>query len=126
MKLTYSKLLNSVGTIQKLGGIQLPIKISYKISKNIKAINSEIDIYNMERQKLIDRYAEKDAEGKPLVDEHNMLKITDMKSWNDDNLELSKIEVDVDIIPISIEDLINCNCSLSPMELMTLDFMIKE
>ncbi len=64
MKLSNEKLVNSIGVLSKLTNMELPIKLSYAISKNITKIDRELVVYNKERQKLIEKYGEKDEESK--------------------------------------------------------------
>lgn len=50
------KLVNSVGVLSKLNNMDLNIKVSYAIAKNITKIEKELEIYNKEKAKLIDKY----------------------------------------------------------------------
>ena len=77
MNLTIRKILNDTNVLVAISQKQLPIKVSYAISKNIKKLEKELKIYNDERQKLIDRYCIKDEEGNNVIDENNNLKIAD-------------------------------------------------
>ena len=70
MKLTNRKIVNDANLLGNLTHKQLPIKVSYAIAKNISKIEKELEIYNKERQKLIDKYCLKDEEGN-LIDENN-------------------------------------------------------
>ena len=98
MKLTNRKIVNDANLLGNLTHKQLPIKVSYAIAKNISKIEKELEIYNKERQKLIDKYCLKDEEGN-LIDENNQFKIADgnLESWNKDMNELLDIEIDINI-----------------------------
>ena len=128
MKITNRKIVNDANflgaLVHKTG---LPIKISYALAKNISKIERELEIYNKERQKLIDKYCVKDEEGKAIVDENNQLKIADeyLESWGKDINELLDIEIDINIHKFSEEDLLNSNCDLTPSEIMLIDYMIE-
>ena len=128
MKLTNRKIVNDANLLGNLTHKQLPIKISYAIAKNVAKIEKELEIYNKERQKLIDKYCIKDEEGNNLVDENNQLKIADenLESWNKDINELLDIEVDINIHKFSEMDLLNSNCNMTPSEIMLIDYMIEE
>ena len=127
MKLTNRKILNDANLLGNLTHKQLPIKVSYAIAKNISKIEKELEIYNKERQKLIDKYCLKDEEGN-LIDENNQFKIADgnLESWNKDMNELLDIEIDINIHKFSKDDLFNSNCNITPAELMLIDYMIEE
>ena len=127
MKLTNRKIVNDANLLGNLTHKQLPIKVSYAIAKNISKIEKELEIYNKERQKLIDKYCLKDEEGN-LIDENNQFKIADgnLEAWNKDMNELLDIEIDINIHKFSKDDLINSNCKITPAELMLIDYMIEE
>ncbi len=129
MKLTNKKILNDAAFLSELSKKQgLPIKVSYAIAKNIKAIENELNIYNSERQKLLDKYCVKDKEGKNKIDENNQLKISDenLSDWNKSITELLDIEINIDIHKFSKDELFNSNCEMTPSELILIDYMIEE
>jgi len=127
MKLSNEKIINDAAVLGAISQKNLPIKVSYAIAKNITKIETEIKVYNKERQKLIDKYSIKDGEGKPLIEDNN-IKIADeyIMDWNRDIKELLGIENEIDIHKFHIDELINSNCDMSPAELMLIDYMIEE
>ena len=128
MKLTIRKILNDTNSLAAISQKQLPIKVSYAIAKNIKKLESELKIYNKEREKLIDKYCIKDDEGKNVIDENNNLKIADehLEAWNKEINELMDIEVDIDIHKFNLDSLMCGNYDMTPAELMIIDYMIEE
>ncbi|MDU2680477.1 MAG: hypothetical protein E7C50_01195 [Clostridium sp.] len=124
MKLSNEKLVNSVGVLNKLTGMELPIKLSYALSKNITKIDRELIIYNKERQKLIEKYGAKDEEGKLNNREDGTIDIVDTENWNKDLRELLGIENDIDIHVIDLEN-IDLDINITPGELMLTDYMFK-
>lgn len=128
MKLTNRRIVNDANFLGDLTQKQLPIRVSYAIAKNVAKIESELKVYNNEREKLIDKYCVKDDEGKNLIDENNQLKIADehLEDWNKDINELLDIEVDIDMHKFNVNDLLNSNCEMTASELMLIDYMIEE
>lgn len=128
MKLSNEKILNTINVLGNLNNTQLPIKLAYAISKNINKIDIELKTYNDEKVKLINKYAEKDKEGKVISDEHGHIIIEEKhkEDWNNDILELLSIENEIDIHKIQLDDLLNANYNISPAELSMIDFMIVE
>lgn len=124
MKLSNEKIINSIGALNKLSNMELPIKLSYALSKNITKINMELEVYNNERQKLIEKYGAKDEEGKLEAREDGTIDIVDSENWNRDLKELLEIETDVDIHTIDLES-INTDIKITPGELMVIDFMFR-
>lgn len=128
MKLTNRKIVNDSSFLGNLTQKQLPIRVSYTIAKNISKIEKELEIYNKERQKIIDKYCIKDDEGNNVIDENNQLKISseNLNTWNKEINELLDIEVDIEIHKFNINDLLNSNCEMTASELMLIDYMIEE
>lgn len=129
MKLTLKKLVNDTPQLANITHKQgLSRKMSYAIAKNTKKIEHELEVYNSERQKLLDKYCVKDEAGKNKIDENNQLQIPDknMNNWNKEINELLDIEVEMDIHKFKIDDFYNSECDMSPAELMVIDYMIEE
>lgn len=128
MKLTNRKIVSDAGLLGCLAHKQFPIKVSYAISKNIAQIEKELEIYNKERQKLLDKYCVKNEKGENLIDENNKLEITKehYDDWNRDFNELLNIEVDINIHKFNKSDLLNSNCEMTAAEIMLIDYMIEE
>ena len=128
MKLSNEVLVNSVGVLGKLNNMELNIKVSYAIAKNIDKLEKELKVYNDERQKLIEKYSVKDEEGKTKIDENGIINIQEDKvqKWNEDINELIKLENEVDIHCIKLDDLFKCDCNITPGELHLINYMIVE
>ncbi|MBS5305741.1 hypothetical protein [Clostridium sp.] len=122
MKLSNEKLVNSIGVLSKLTNMELPIKLSYAISKNITKIDRELVVYNKERQKLIEKYGEKDEESKLKTKEDGTINILDIDSFNKDLKDILEIETEVDIHVIDLEK-INIDINITPGEIMLVDYM---
>ena len=125
MKLSNERILIDSPRLAEISKKQLPIKVSYAIAKNIAKLESELKVYNSQRQKLIEKYSIKDKDGKTIIDEENKLKIQPehMEDWNKDFKELIEIENEVDIhkFPIGYLD----GYVISASELMVIDYMIE-
>lgn len=124
MKLSNEKLVNSIGVLNKLTNMELPIKLSYAISKNITKIDRELVVYNKERQKLIEKYGEKDEESKLKTKEDGTINILDIDSFNKDLKEILEIETEVDIHLIDLEK-VDVDINITPGEIMLVDYMFK-
>jgi len=60
MKLSNERILRDIPRLSEIIKKQLPVKVSYAIAKNIAKIEAELNVYNKEREKLLDKYAVKD------------------------------------------------------------------
>ena len=124
MKLSNEKLVNSIGVLNKLTNMELPIKLSYAFSKNITKIDRELTAYNKEREKLINKYGEKDEEGNLKTKEDGTINILDIDNFNKDLKEILEIETEVDIHLIDLEK-VNVDINITPGELMLVDYMFE-
>ena len=129
MKLTNNKIKEIALQINGITDKKLPIKLSFALQKNIKALASAEKEYEEARKKILEDNAEKDEDGKPIIEE-DRYKINDMDKVTNDIVELLNIEVDLDIHEVGIEVLEQCDLdrydTLTPRELALLEFMIKE
>ena len=126
MKLSNQRILNDSKQLAEISQKQLPIKVSYAIAKNIAKLESELKIYNQEKEKLIEKYSIKDAECKTIIDKNNQIKLQPelIADWNKDIKELLAIENEVEIHKFDIKAL--DNYIMSANELMLIDYMITE
>ncbi|WP_195948103.1 hypothetical protein [Paraclostridium bifermentans] len=125
MKLTNKKIVTDSMILMEISRKELPIKVSYALAKNIAKIEKELEIYNSERQKLLDKYCVKDENGQNKIDENNQLKIQEeyLKDWEHDIKELQNIELEIDIHKFKIAELNGYN--MAPSELIAIDYMIE-
>ncbi len=128
LNLSNERIVNTINALSKLNNAQLPIKVAYAISKNVNKIESELKVYNTEKAKLVNKYGEKDKEGKLKVGENGnvTLKEEHIEDYNRDIKELLSIENEMDIHMIKLDDLLNSDYNISPAELSAIDFMIEE
>ncbi|WP_297428872.1 DUF1617 family protein [Clostridium sp.] len=124
MKITNRKILEDMNTLKAVSQKQFPVKVSYAIAKNISKIDSELKIYEKERQKLIEQYSERDEGNKIISDESGNVKFADVDGWNKDIKELLDIENEIEIHKFKFEELGNLN--ISAEELRVIDYMIEE
>lgn len=126
MKLTNKQIVNDSVILMEISRKELPIKVSYALAKNIAKIEKELEIYNSERQKLLDKYCTKDENGRNKIDKNNQLKIQEeyLKDWEQDIKELQNIELEIDIHKFKIDELNGYN--MAPSELMAIDYMIED
>ena len=126
MKLSNRKILNDAQRLGEITQKSLPVKVSYAIAKNISKIQAELNTYNTEKEKLIEKYSQKDAEGKPIISEDNQIKLQEehLEDWNKDINELLGIENEIDIHKFNINSLEGC--CMTSAEIMLIEYMIEE
>ena len=100
MNVKLIQILSARDTLSRLGERTLPVKQSYRLAKLIKAINSEMGVYEGERIKLCEKYG-------TLNKEKHIYEFEDeeYKSFEADINVLQSQEVELDIKLIDISDL---------------------
>ena len=78
----------------------------------------------MEREKLLNKYGEKDEEGNLKQSEDGKVNILDIENFNKEITELLQCESEIDIHLIDLES-INTDIKITPGELMIIDYMFK-
>ena len=87
--------------------IELPAKVMYAVVKNKNKLKKIVEDFEEVRKSLIEKYAEKDENGEPVV-EDNRYKIADQTAFAKEYSELLKEENEVDFHTIGIEALEDC------------------
>lgn len=125
MKLQNKKILEFANV--NFAGKKLPVKLAYALSVNVEAVKPALTAYNEQRQKIVEKYAKKDEEGKPLTDNGCYI-FDDIAGWNDSISELLEAEAEVNVTTVSIDDLEKCDDpsfdKFSVIELAAINFMI--
>lgn len=125
MNIKAKQLMDSVDVLKKISDMNLPISLSYKIAKNIMKIEEELAILNKEKQKLIDKYGEKDEDGKIKSDESGRIRILDISSWTTEYSALEDLQIDIDLTVIPEDDLLSCdNFNITPSDIIIISYML--
>ena len=62
-------ILGSMEALNKLNNAHgMSSVVAFRIGKNIKAIESEVKVFDDVRTKLLEEFANKDENGKPIID----------------------------------------------------------
>jgi len=118
MKVKLFDVYNSVNVMNKVLDAQLPISVSFQLTKLVKTLNEEVKMIEEERIKLVKKYSETDKDGESTVSEdkkQNFLK---------DFSELLETEVDLNWTPVSVSKLENLNVSVN--ELSKIQYIFSE
>lgn len=127
MGLKIEDILNNKESLAMVAQKNLPVRISYAITKNIRKIEKELDFYFNEKSKLVEKYSEKDENGKTIVGENGLITIAKehIEIWNKEHMDLLNIDVDIKVHMINEIDLLNTNIDITPADLLAIDFMIE-
>jgi len=127
MKMTNQEIINFANTT--LGGKHLPVKIAYAIHKNARTVEGALKAYDETRKSLIEQYAKKDAEGKPIVEDENYI-IENVDDFNADMADLLAEKTEVEIQKVHFDEFAKLDDpkydALTVSEMSILDFMIEK
>lgn len=119
MKLTLKELLQNVESLGKLLNKELPVKTAYRLGKLSKALQSELNQFNLTRNNLIKKYG-KEKDGQYQIDPEDK---DAMEKFNKEIDELLALEISVDAYdPISIDDLGDIKLSSIDMSNLSIFF----
>ena len=127
MTLNMNQGIELQGLITRLRNEKVPIKTAYKFNKLITILEKELSFYNEELAKIIDQYAQKDKDGKPILsDDKTSIQIIKDKidECQQKMEELSSIEFEVKGVSFKIDELKDINLTI--LEMRSLMPLIEE
>lgn len=128
MKIKNSEMVAFINGVKEIKEKRIPIKLGYAITRNMKLMEVAAEAYNEEYQNLIGKYAEKDEEGKPKVENEEYI-LLDEKNYHKEINELLEIENEFEIHKIPFEELEKCDTeqfdALSIKDISLLEFMVE-
>ena len=114
---------------QELVKKELPVKVSYWITRAITKMTGFMVDFESERTKIAEKFAKRDDDDEIIKvkgeDGRESLQIDNLEDFNVKFMELLNIEVDLGIKPIKY-DVDNDNCMLSIQEMMLLMPLLEE
>ena len=113
-----------ISSLSNLVTKELPIKLSYRLSKLIKVLANEHELYNQNKNEIIKKYAEKDEEGNIKQLEDNKINILSPNEYQRNLEELHLLGFEVLFEKIKIDELGDINISVQ--DLLNLDKFITD
>lgn len=105
----------------KIKDIKMPIKLAYKFSKLMREIDNERIFYQNKLQSIIEAYGEKDNDGNFVLTQDKsgvQIKKEDLEKCQKEVMELSNLDVEINGIEISINELENFELTLQDMNIL--------
>lgn len=114
IKTTMNELLAANKVFNKLTLDTYPGRVAFAIARIVREINKEVEVFEKTRLEIIQKYADKDANGELILQEGN-IHISDDKliACNDELTAIAATEINVNAEPIKIEWLENVSLTLS-------------
>lgn len=119
MKIKLKQILEAVEPLKILLNKELPIKASYRLGRLKSAIESELNQFDTERQKLIKKYGREKDDGSYFVDE------SDKDNYDKFLTEINQlldVDIEINYSPIDISIIDECRISPSNMSFLSVFF----
>lgn len=106
-------------TWRELMARKMPAKVAYALAKNIRKIDTELELYSSTRTKLLGDNWKKTEDGTKYD-----IPPEDEAKWQEMHKELLETEVTLDLHTIDFPQIENLE--FTPAEMLALDFMITQ
>ena len=112
-------------TLMKLKDIEMPIRLSYKITLILDKIDCDYNFFISEMKKIIDKYGLKDEQGEFIQENGNIKVNPDFITLAEKTLlELQETEIKLPDVTLTLDELESLN--IKPADLRALLPFIKE
>ncbi len=113
MKCVLNQIYAAQSAIEKILKVDMPVKEAFQWGKLVKAVNEELAQFEDCRKKLVNKYVDKDSDGKYNLPEENR------DAFNNEIRELLAIEVELDMTPLDLSKL--GDIKVSVIDIMALE-----
>jgi hypothetical protein len=84
------------------------MKIGFIISRNIKKMESVVSDYEKAKDEAIEKYGDRDEDGKLIFGEGNSIRIKDVKQFTELLEETLDSDIEIEFDKFSVDDLEKC------------------
>lgn len=107
MTVTLNTIMSSTEVLQQLLNINFPARTAYKIARLLAEIEKEQEIVHKTRTQLIDKYGQKDENGKFILNEEKniQLKPDCVEKFNQELMELLETNIELTSPYLKLEEL---------------------
>ncbi len=126
IRVSLNNILNSTETFSQIMQQSFKGSIAFKVARLARELNKEMETFNAERQKLLERYCEKDENGELKVLENGNVQVIPEKlqEFNQEftNLLETDVEINADKLPMSCMD----EFEVSPQQMLDLEVFFED
>ena len=121
IKIKLNDVVNATETFTKIMQQSFKGSLAFKIARLARELDTEMKTFNEERQKIIQKYGNKDENGELIVDENGNVKF-DNANIEEINQEFSslletELEINADKLPMDSID----NFEITPQEMLNIE-----
>lgn len=121
IKIKLSDVVNATETFNKIMQQSFKGSLAFKIARLARELDKEMQTFNAERQKIIQKYGNKDENGELIIDENGNIKFdnSDLVEINQEfnSLLETELEINADKLPMDSID----NFEITPQEMLNIE-----
>lgn len=117
MKVTVNDVVCFSQFLEKYKDKELSFRTAYKFNKFAKAIETDVNFFREKYTEVVNKYAEHEEDGKIKTNNGNIMIKTDcLQQYNKEVTELLSMEVEVEDMTFSIDELENLEVSIEALK----------
>ena len=125
IKIKLNDVVNATDTFTKIMQQSFKGSLAFKIARLARELDKEMQTFNAERQKIIDKYGEKDADGNLITGENGIVKFSP-DSAADLNEEFNtllntELEINAEKLPMDSID----EFEITPQEMLNIEIFFE-
>lgn len=125
IRISLNDILNATETFKVIMQQSVKGSLAFKIARLARELDKEMTTFNEERQKLFQKYGEKDENGELVIDENNIIKFPseniDLINEELNSLLSTEVEVNADKLPVGEVD----QFELTPQQMMNIEMFFE-
>ena len=126
IKIKLNDIVNATETLNKIMQQSFKGSLAFKIARLARELDKEMQTFNAEKQKIIQKYGEKDENGELKIDEKGLVKFNkaNLKEINEEFNSLldTDLEINVDKLPMDSID----NFEITPQEMLQIEVFFED
>lgn len=126
IKIKLNDVVNATETFNKIMQQSFKGSLAFKIARLARELDKEMQTFNTERQKIIQKYGEKDENGELKIDENGNVKFENSKiqEINEEfnSLLNTELEINADKLPMDSIDAFE----ITPQEMLSIETFFEE
>lgn len=120
MKINANQLMGVMPIIQKLGDAELSLKMAIDVANVVQAFSKPFEITEKKRMTIISKYADKDENGEPKVQDNGTVHISNIQEFNKEMVEFMNTDLDIDCKSLDLDALANEDIKIKANEYLML------
>ena len=100
MNIQLKQVIGAISALGKLSATELPLKTAYNVKKSVDLLQKEVDFFNQERKKLMEKYGAENEDGSFTLREDTL---ADAQQSMDELLAM-EVAPDIQVLSIPMDD----------------------